>query len=191
VERVQSAEAFHAERYLRIGHAAAPPVAGHYFSSANGQRWGRNVAAACLALGLADSLPVHEVAKYAVTQASATALYASLARIDDARAEARLLEPGRLRAEAFALFVSLAREYSPSDDWAADTIEVRGSDGRPAAGALVTLGGALVLQAGPDGLVRFIRTEAGPIEAACEDSRVGARSLLLESSRRHLLAGAR
>jgi N-acetylmuramoyl-L-alanine amidase len=191
VERVQSSETFHAERYLRIGHAAAPAVAGHYFSSANGRRWGENVADACLALGLADSLPVREVAKYALTQASATALYASLERIDDAAGEARLLAPGRLRAEAFALFLALARDFAPSDAWDADTIEVRDADDRPVAGALVTLGGALVLQAGPDGLARFIRTETGPLEAACDVSRAGARSLLLESSRRHLLSVAR
>ena len=191
VERVQVAEAFRADRVLRIGHAAAPPVAGHYFSGAPGRRWGQRVAAACAALGLADSLPVHDVAKYVLTQVSATALYASLARVDDRVSEARLLAPGGLRAEAFALYLALARDFAPSDDWAPDTIEVRDRDGQPVPGALVTLGGTLVLQAGADGLVRFVRTESGPIEAACEDSRVGARMLLLDSVRRHVLARAR
>ena len=191
VERVQVSERFRSDRYLRIGHAAAAPLAGHYFSSAPGRRWGARVADALVALGLADSLPVRESAKYALTQASATALYASLARIDDPLSEARLLEPGRQRAEAFALFLALARDFAPSEDWEPDTIEVRDAGGRPVPGALVTLGGALVLQAGPDGLVRFVRTESGPIEASCEDSRVGARIVLLDSVRRHLLFGAR
>jgi hypothetical protein len=191
VARVQAAEDFRAERYLRIGHAAAPPGAGHYFSSAAGRRWAARVADAAVALGLADSLPVRESAKYPVTMASATALDVSLARVDDAASEARLLESGRLRAEAWALFVALAHDFAPGTEWEAETLEVRDREGRPAPGALVTLGGALVLQAGPDGVARFVRTEAGPIEAACEDPRVDARTLLLDSARSHLLSGAR
>ena len=191
VERVQVSERFRADRYLRIGHAAVAPLAGHYFSSAGGRRWAARVADAMLALGLADSLPVRESAKYALTQASATALYASLARIDDPLSEERLLAPGRLRAEAFALFLALARDFAPSEDWEADSIEVRDASGRPVPGALVTLGGALVLQAGADGLATFVRTESGPLELSCEDPRVGARIVLLDSARRHLLLGAR
>ncbi len=191
LERVQVSERFRADRYLRIGHAAAAPFAGHYFSSAAGRRWGARVAAALVALGLADSLPVRESAKYALSQASATALYVSLARIDEPREEAKLLEPGRLRAEAYALFVALAADFAAADFGAPDTIEVRDAGGRPVAGALVTLGGALVVQAGPDGLARFIRTESGPIELACDDPRVNTRVLLLDSSRSHLLSGAR
>ena len=115
----------------------------------------------------------------------------SLARIDTPSSEARLLAPGRLRAEAFALFVALARDFAPSDEWESDSIEVRDADGHSVAGALVTLGGALVLQAGADGVARFVRTEPGPLEAACDDSRVNARVLLLESSRGHTLSRAR
>lgn len=191
VERVQVAESFRADRVLRIGHAAAPPLAGHYFSSAAGRRWGQRVADACAALGLADSLPVREAAKYVLTQASATALYVSLARLDDAAAEARLLAPGGVRAEAYALWLALAREFANADDGAPDTLTVQDADGRPVPGALVTLGGALVLQAGGDGRVRFVRTEPGPLEAAREDSRGGARLLLLDSSRTHVLTRAR
>lgn len=191
VARVQLSEGFRAERYLRIGHAAAPPVAGHYFSSAGGRRWAARVADAMLALGLADSLPVAESAKYALAQVSATALYASLGRLDDPLAEARLLAPGRSRAEAFALFLALARDFAPAEDWDVHTIEVSDGAGRPVPGALVTLGGALVLQADGAGIVRFVRTETGPLEATCEDSRVGARIVLLESARRHLLSGMR
>jgi len=191
VERVRVAEAFRAERYLRIGHAAAPPLAGHYYSSAGGRRWAARVAEAAVALGLADSMPVRESARYALTQASATALYASLARVDDPLSEARLLAPGGLRAEAYALFLALVRDFAPAGDWETDTIDVRDADGNPVPGALVTLGGALVVQAGPDGRARFVRTESGPLEAACEDSRVGARKLLLDSARSHLLSGAR
>lgn len=190
VERVQAAERFRAERYLRIGHAAAPPHAGHYFASAGGRRWAARVAEAAAALGLADSLPVRESAKYAVAQVSATALDVSLARLDEPPAEAKLLEPGRLRAEAYALFVALAGDLG-GPAGAADTIEVRDRAGLPVPGALVTLGGALVVQSGPDGLARFVRTESGPLEAACEDPRVNARALLLDSAHRHLLSGAR
>jgi len=191
VARVQVSEGFRADRYLRIGHAAAPPFAGHYFSGAAGRRWGRTLADAVVALGLADSLPVAESAKYALAQASAVALYASLTRIDDPAGEARLLAPGGVRAEAFALFLALARDFVPSEHWEPDTIEVRDAADRAVPGALVTLGGALVLQAGPDGTVRFIRTESGPIEASCEDPRVGARIVLIDSARRHLLSGTR
>lgn len=191
VARVQVSEALRADRYLRIGHAAAPPFAGHYFSGAPGRRWGRRLADAVVALGLADSLPVVESAKYPLAQASAIALYASLARIDDPASEARLLAPGGVRAEAFALFLALARDLAPSESWEPDTIAVRDAAGRAVPGALVTLGGALVLQAGPDGTVRFIRTESGPIEASCEDPRVGARIVLIDSARRHLLTGTR
>lgn len=191
VERVQIAESFHAQRYLRIGHSAAPPVAGHYFASGAGRAWGAQVALACTRLGLADSLPVHDVAKYPLTQASAVALYASLERIDRADGEARLLAPGALRAEAYALFTALAAERGASVDSVATTLDVRDAEGAPLPGALVTLGGALVVQADARGVVRLLRTEPGPLEAAFADSARKGRIVLLDSESSRILSGAR
>jgi hypothetical protein len=194
-ERVQRAEAFRAERYLRIGHAAAPPVAGHYYASGAGRRWGERVAQACRELGLADSLPVAEVAKYALTQASATALYASLARVDRAADETRLLAPGALRAEAYALFLALAREFASPGAGAPEAritwLQVTDDAGAPLAGEPVTLGGALVLQSGPDGRVRWALTEPGPLEVVAGDPRTGPRVVLLDSEPGRVLHGAR
>ncbi|HTR96867.1 MAG TPA: N-acetylmuramoyl-L-alanine amidase [Candidatus Acidoferrales bacterium] len=191
VERVQRSEGFGAERYLRIGHAAARPVAGHYFSSGAGRRWALSLGSIAVELGLADSLPASEVAKYAITQASSIALYASLARIDSAASEARLLSPGVLRTEAYALYLSLAHEFGAAPAGAPDTLAVRDADGRAVPGALVTLGGTLVLQTGADGRALWVRTEPGPIEAAAGDWRVNARALLLDSERSHFLTETR
>ncbi len=191
VERVQAAEGFGAERYVRIGHAAAPPGAGHYYASAGGRRLARRIASAAVTLGLVDSLPVGESAKYTLAQVSAVAVFVSFGRIDDPACEARLLAPGRVREEAYALFVALAADWGAPADSVADTLEVQDDAGRPAPGALVTLGGALVLQAGPAGRVRFVRTESGPLEAACDDPRVRSRIVLIDSSRTHLLTGMR
>ena len=83
LERVQVAEGFHAERYLRIGHANAPPLAGHYFSSGGGKKWGQRVALTFTSLGL-DAPRVAESAKYPLAQVSAIALYVSSARVDSA-----------------------------------------------------------------------------------------------------------
>lgn len=191
VERVQVSEAFGAERYLRLGHASAPPSAGHYFSSAGGRRLAQRVADAAAQLGLADTLAVGESAKYPIAQVSAVAVSVSLARLDDARGEALAVAPGRLRTEALALYLALARDFGAATGTTPDTLEVRDAEGRPVPGALVTLGGTLVLQADADGRVRFVRTEDGPLEAACEDSRVDARTLLLDSVRTHVLSGTR
>lgn len=192
LERVQVAERFRADRYLRIGHAAAPPIAGYYFSSGGGRRWAQTLARTCAELGVADSLAAGEAAKYALSQASAVALYASLRRVDDPASEARLLAPGALRAEAYALFVALAREYAPeSATWAADSIVLKRADDGAASGALVTLGGALVLQADAAGVVRFVRTEPGPLEVRGADSRSGFRGLLIDSDRGRTLTGVR
>ncbi len=184
VERVQRAEAFRADRYLRIGHAASAPMAGHYFASVGGRRWAARVADACRELGIADSLPVREAAKYALTQASATALYVTLARIDSSASEAALLEPGAVRREAYALWLSLAREFAPESRWNVERLVVRDAGGAPMPHTLVTLGGALVLAADADGTVRFARTEPGPLEVVTEDSRTAARTLLLDSAPR-------
>ena len=187
LERVQVAEGFRAERYLRIGHAAAAPVVGHYFSSGAGRRWAQGVASAFAELGLADSLHVGEVAKYALTQTSATALYVSGGRVDSAASEARLLAPGACRAEAYALFLALAREFarepSPGAGWPLESLVVRDAAGVPLAGAPVTLGGALVLQSGPGGRVRFAHTEPGPLEVRTYDPGAGERVRLLDSGR--------
>lgn len=192
LERVQVAERFRADRYLRIGHAAAPPIAGYYFSSGGGRRWAQTLARTCAELGVADSLVTGEAAKYALSQASAVALYASLRRVDDPASEEQLLAPGSLRAEAYALFVALAREYAPERAvWPADSVVLRLADGSPASGALVRLGGALVLQADVAGVVRFVRTEPGPLEVRGADSRSALREVLLDSDRGRTLTGAR
>lgn len=192
LERVQVAERFRADRYLRIGHAAAPPIAGYYFSSGGGRRWAQTLARTCAELGVTDSLGAGEAAKYALSQASAVALYASLRRVDDPASEERLIAPGSLRAEAYALFVALAREYAPDGAaWPTDSLVLKRADGSAASGALVTLGGALVLQANAEGVVRFVRTEGGPIEVRGADSRSAFGGLLLDSDRGRTLTGAR
>jgi len=191
LERVQVSEGFRADRFLRIAHEPAPPVAGHYFSSGAGRRWGQAVARECAALGLADSLPVTEISRYALTQVSCTALYASLARVDSAADEARLLAPGALRAEAYALFAALAHDFAPGAAWPADSLRVTDAGGAPLAGAVITLGGALVLQAGPGGTVRFERTEPGPVEVASADPRAKFREVLLESEHGRTFSGPR
>lgn len=188
VDRVAVSEAFRADRYLRIGHAATAPLAGHYWSSPGGKRWASRVAWATTALGL-DSVRVAESAKYPVTQVAAVALYASLARIDSS--EAVLTAPGRLRAEAYALYLALARDLTPTADWSVDSLTVQDAEGRAVAGAPVTLGGSLTLATDERGGLRFMRTESGPIEVVVEDPRVRLRTLLLESERGRTLTGAR
>jgi N-acetylmuramoyl-L-alanine amidase len=189
LERVQRAEGFRAERYLRIGHANRPPMAGHYFSSGGGRRWGQRVAATLTQLGL-PTLSVGESAKYPIAQVSAVALDVSLARTDSSDAELR--SPGRLRAEAYALFVALAAELAgPGIDWPTDSLTVLDAAGLAIAGAPVRLGGALVLQTGADGIVRFIRSEPGPIEVVVEDPRAPLRALLLDSERGRVLRAPR
>ncbi len=193
MERVQVGEAFGAERYLRIGHAAAPPVAGHYYASGGGRRWGGSLARACAALGLADSLPVAEATKYPLTQSSAVALYASLERVDTRAGEARLLAPGALRAEAYALFCSLAAEFAPeaANAWTSDSLELRSAAGVPRPGVPVRFGGGLLLQSGPDGRVRFLRTEAGPMPLEVADPAFDTHPLLLDSEHGRVLTGTR
>ncbi|MEY4375290.1 MAG: hypothetical protein RL760_1457, partial [Candidatus Eisenbacteria bacterium] len=181
LERVQASEAFAATHFLRIGHAMAPPIAGHYFSSGGGRRWGQLLAATLDTLGL-GTLGVGESAKYPLAQVSAVALYASLARVD--RDESALLAPGRLRAEAHALFLTLARLFAPADAvWPLDTLTVLEADGRPVAGVPVRLGGGLVLSSDAQGRVRFARTEPGDLVLAIEDATTPTRSVLLDSMR--------
>jgi N-acetylmuramoyl-L-alanine amidase len=188
VQRVQGSEAFRADRYLRIGHRARR--LGYYFSSPAGRRWAAGTAAVLASLGIAPP-PQVEDALYPLQQTSCPAMYASIARVDSAGDEEALLAPGALRAEAYALFVALAREWAPAAGWAVDSLEVRDAAGVPVAGAPVTLGDALVLETDAQGRVRFARTEPGPIEARVDESRVRARAVLLDSTRGAVLTGPR
>ena len=188
VERVQSSETFRAERYLKIGHRAEPPRFGVYPASPGGRRWAERAAAEFAKLGMA-SPAIEDDAQYPLQQTSCPALYASARRID--RDEEALLEPGALRAEAYALYLALAREFAREADWPADSLEVRDADGRPVAGALVTLGGALVLETDAFGRARFARTEPGPMLAEVRHPRVWARRVLLDSDRGVVLTGPR
>jgi N-acetylmuramoyl-L-alanine amidase len=188
VERVQGSEDFRADRYLRIGHRARR--FGHYFSSAAGRRWAERTGAVFASLALAAP-PAGEDALYPLQQTSCPALYASPARVDSAGDEAALLAPGALRAEAYALFLGLAREWAPDAVWAVDSLEVRDQTGAPVPGARLTLGGALVLETDRIGRVRFARTEPGPIEALVDEPRIRARAVLLDSTRGAVLTGPR
>lgn len=158
VTRVQLAEAFAAERYVRIAHRAAPPSAGHYFSSGGGRRWAAALAELAPRLGL-DSLAVTESARYPVAQVSAIALDASLARID--RDEARLLAPGAIRAEAYALYAALVRDLlgRPLEVM---SLPLRDATGRSRPHGLARVDDAFVLQADAGGEVRIVRTESAP-----------------------------
>ncbi len=156
VTRVQLAEGFAAERYVRIAHRAGAPSAGHYFSSGGGRRWATRLAALAPRLGL-DSIAVVESSRYPVAQASAVALDASLMRVD--RDEARLLLPGTLRAEAYALYAALAADLL-GRDLDVERLLLIGPDGSPRPHALALLGGSLLLQADARGEVRIVRTEA-------------------------------
>ncbi len=188
VERVQSSERFRADRFLRIGHRAGPAMLGHYFSSVAGRAWAARTADALATLGL-PAPPLAEDAQYPLQQTSCPALYAGLARVDNGADEDRLLGPGTLRAEAYALYLALAREWAPEQAFPLDSLDLRDEAGRPVAGAAVTLGGTLVLESDATGRVRFARTEPGPLEVVAEDPRVRARSVLLDSGGTHVLTG--
>ena len=185
LERVQVSEAFRAERYLRIGHANTTPVAGHYFNSGGGKRWAQRVSSTLAALGL-DTVRVAESAKYPIAQVSAVALYVSPARVDSA--EAKLLGTGRLRAEAYALWLALAQDLAAANaEWPLDTLRVLDADGAPLPGAAVTLGAALVVATDSSGTVRFARTEPGSVPVDVLANGVRVRGLLLESDRGRVL----
>ena len=187
-QRVQGSEAFGADRYLRIGHRLRR--LGYYYSSVGGRRWATGTATALASLG-ATAPPTVEDALYPLQQSSCPALYASPARVDSAHDEEALLQPGALRAEAYALFLALAHEWSPAASWPVDSIEVRDAADVPVPGAFVTLGDALVLETDAQGRARFARTEPGPIEATVDDPRVRARVVLLDSTRGAVLTGPR
>ena len=190
VERVRVSEAFHADRYLRIGHRAEPTRVGYYFASAAGRTWAQRTAAWLARLGLGGPA-VEEDAQYPLQQTSCTALYVSARRVDDDADETAMNAAGAVRSEAYALYLGLIEEWTGPASWPLDSLAVRDADGHPVAGALVTLGGALVLQADVQGDVRFARTEPGPIMVEVEHPALRARALLLDSTRGHLLTGPR
>ena len=189
VERVQISESFRADRFLRIGHRAERPRFGHYFSSAAGRSWAQRTAGELGRMGLPVP-PDVEDAQYPLQQTSCPALYVSPARVDDPVSEERLLAPGTLRAEAYALLLGLLREWAPGTEWPTDSVEVRDPGGHPLAGVSVTLGGSLVLETDARGRVRFARTEPGPLEVRALDRRISRRVVLLDSERGAVLIGS-
>ena len=182
VERVQISEAFHADRFLRIGHAPEPPMIGYYFSSPGGRAWALHARAAFDSVGL-HAPPIAEDAQYPLQQTSCPALYVSPARVDAPASEERLLSPGTLRSEAYALYLSLALEWAVGASWARDSLAVADAAGRPLAGLPVTLGGALVLETDALGRVRFARTEPGPMLVEASAPAATVRRILLEFER--------
>jgi len=188
VERVQTSETFQAERFLRIAHRATPPRLGHHAASPAGKAWAERSAQALAALESAAPA-VTEEALYVIQQTSCPALFASPASLGDEAAEGRLLAPGGLRAEAYALFLGLAREWAPEAAWPTDSLTLLDPAGRPVGDAAVTLGGALVLVTDASGRIRFARTEPGPIEVRVQDPRARFRGILLESLRGAVLTG--
>lgn len=188
VERVQGSEDFRADRYLRIGHRVRR--FGYYFSSPAGRRWAERTGAAFASLGLAAP-PVADDALYPLQQTSCPALYASPAQVDSASDEAALLALGAARAEAYALYLGLAREWVTAAPWPIDSLEVRDETGAPVPGAIVTLGDALILETDAVGRIRFARTEPGPLAAVVDEPRVRARTVLLDFTRGAVLTGPR
>jgi hypothetical protein len=133
---------------------------------------------------------VGESAKYPIAQVSAVAVYVSFARVDSAEAE--LLAPGRLRAEAYALYLALARDLTPDasmsgGEWPLDSLRVLAADGRGVPAAAVRLGAALVVATDTSGVARFARTERGASPVEVEDPRAPLRAVLLDSDRGRVL----
>ncbi len=188
VERVRTAEDFHAERFVRLAHRTGPPRLGHYPGSAAGRAWAAHTATALGALGLPVPAAVEDAA-YVVRQTSCPTLVASPSSLGSEAAESRLLAPGALRSEAYALFVALAREWAPDAAWPADSLTVLDGAGRPVPGAAVVLGAALVIETDALGRARFLRTEPGGMDVAVDDPRARVRAVLLESHRGAVLTG--
>jgi len=188
VERVQASEGFRSDRFVRLSHRPRSPWLGYYYASPAGRAWARRTARMFGQLGL-DEPVFGDDPSFVVRQVSCPALLVDATPLADSLAEVRLLAPGALRAEAYALFISLAHDLAPGPEQPVDSLAVNDTDGRAVPGALVTLGGALVLQTGPDGRVRFIRTEGGPLEARVRDRRVSSTRVLLDSTRGAILAG--
>jgi hypothetical protein len=204
--RVQVSEGFRAERYCASGTRTRRPWPG-ITSTAPPAGAGRNVSRARSTSSGCRYRRVGESAKYALAQVSAAAVYATLARTDSS--EADLLAPGRLRAEAFALFLALARDLAgapaanggAADDglalsaaaaaWPVDSLLVRDAAGVPVAGAAIRLGAALVIATDARGTARFARTEAGALPVEVEDARARVRTVLLDSDRGRILESGR
>ena len=182
VERVEISENFHADRFLRIGHAPEPPMIGYYYSSPGGRAWALHARAAFDSLDL-KAPPLAEDAQYPLQQTSCPALYVSPARVDAPASEERLLSPGALRAEAYALYLSLALEWAPGASWPRDSLTVSDAAGAPLSRLPVTLGGALVLETDALGRVRFVRTEPGPMLVEVPQQAATLRRVLLDFER--------
>jgi N-acetylmuramoyl-L-alanine amidase len=187
-ERVQVNEGFRSDRFVRISHRPRGPWLGYYYASPAGRAWALHTIGTFSRFGLGEPAAGEDPA-YVVKQVSCPALLADPAPLVDTLAENRLTAPGALRAQAYALYLSLAREFAPEAVWPIDSLTVRDASGAPVPSAFVTLGGALVLETDTDGRVRFARTEPGPLSAEVHDRRVSARSVLLDSMRGATLAG--
>jgi N-acetylmuramoyl-L-alanine amidase len=185
VQRVLSSEAFGSDRFLRIGHRAAR--LGYYYASP-GKRWAQRTAALAERLRL-PPLVWGEDSQVALQQTSCPSLFASPASVADSATEVRLLGPGALRAEAYALFAGLAAEWSDAP-WPTDSVTVVDTSGVPVPGATVRLGGALVLETDAAGVARFVRTEREPILVEVDHPRVRARMVISEAARGVVLTGA-
>ena len=189
-ERVRTSAAFESDRFLRIGHRARGAWLGYYPSSKAAQAWAQRAAATFSRLGLGEPR-FGEDAQYTLQQVACPALFASPSRLDDSLSEWRLQQPGVRRAEAYALVVALAREFAPAGEWPLDSLTVQDADGQPVAGALVTFGGAIVLESNALGRVHFVRSEPGPLEVTVRDPRVNGRLVLLDLTRGVILTGPR
>jgi hypothetical protein len=109
-------------------------------------------------------------------------------------AEGKLLASGRLRAEAYALWLALAQDLAassppspPSEAWPLDSLRVVDASGASIPGAAVTLGSALVVATDSSGVARFARSEPGPLPVQVLANGVRMRALLLESERGRVL----
>ncbi len=180
VERVQVSEAFHADRFVRIAHRAEKPMIGYYFSSAADKRWAERQAAMFGSLGLPTAGPAED-AQYVLQQTSCPSIYVSASRIDDAAAEERLSTPAGVRAEAYAIYLALIGEWRDAP-MPLDSLSVADASGRAVPAAAVTFGGSILLLTGPDGRVRFARTEPGPLDVDVESPAVRAHRVLLDSA---------
>ncbi len=189
LERVQISEAFHADRFLRIGHRAEPARIGYYVGSAAGAAGAAHLARGCELMGTPPP-PRAEDAQYPLQQTSCPGLYASLGRLDTGTGEAALLAPGALRREAWALYLGLAMEWSPAAaGFSPDSVFVRDLGGLPVPGAAVRLGGALVTESDAHGIARFARTDPGALEAVVRHGRLRVHRVLLDSDRGTVLTG--